>query len=124
MNIKSFVMRQFARFRFFISKIASFFSMFNFITLLLILLTGMGISLAWYWIIIAYVGVTVLGLILVFITEKLGLWNIDFIQTWKMDRRNFFLQTNKYSAINIELMSRKTEEELEQMKNEIEEGWK
>ena len=118
------MIRQLARFRYFVQKFGSFFTMANFITLLLILLTDMGLVLPWYWIIIIYIGLSVTGLLLVFVLEKFGLFHVEFLQLWKMNTAKLFLQQSQLNAINIELASRFTDEELLQKKKEIEGSWR
>lgn len=120
----SFVIRQFARFRFFIVKFGAFFSMANFITLILILFANMGVILTWYWLLVVYVSMGVAGLVLVFVLERMGSWDVEFLQRWKMENKKLFLQQSELNAVNIELMRRKTNDQLAEKKKSLLDGWK
>ena len=120
---KNFITKQFARFRYFVNRVSVFFALANFISLIVIMLTGLGMQLNWYWLVIIYVGFIFFGLLGVYVLERLGVWRIDLFQTWKMVASELFKQKSEYNAVMIELMRRKTVKELMVIKEELERRW-
>lgn len=124
MEGKNFFSRQLGRIRYFVITFAFLITVFNFINIFLLMLSNLDITIKWYWIIISYAVSIVLAPIISYIFEKMGIFQVDVLQRWKMSEKELYTQKIHYQATVIELQSRKTTDELLEDKRLLEEGWK
>ena len=124
MVIRSFIMRQLARLRFFAVSFAFFFTMFNFVNILVLMLANIGVIIEWYWLLVMYAGISLFGLFFTFLLEKSKMWSVDVIQTWKMSQRELADDRLQYQALLMAESFRLNDEEIIDAKKKLEDKWK
>jgi hypothetical protein len=124
MGIKGFISRQLGRTRYSVLAFAFLLTIVNTINTFLNMLSNMDIIIKWYWIVILYISSIMLTPIVSYILEKLGVFQIDVLQRWKMSEEKLFKEKMLYQATMISIQSKKNMEELLKTKETIENGWK
>jgi len=111
-KLASFLVRQLTRYQYGVSKFSFIFQVSNFVALLLLLLTNVGLSLRIRGIALIYVLMFVGGLIFIFSIELLGGWHTDTFQLFSMKEKKIFQMKTKLNSYYIALAMKKSEEEL------------
>lgn len=118
-----FLVRQLTRFQLGVSKFSAIFQVSNFVSLILLLLTNVGVSIRLRWIALIYVGIIIIGLSIVLVIEKLGGWHTDTRQIFDMKERTLYdlkikLQSY-YIALAIKMPKEELLEQIEKLQNNL-----
>lgn len=111
-KLVNFLVRQLTRYQYGVSKFSFVFQVSNFVSLLLLLLTQVGLSLKMGWVALIYVLMFVSGLIIIFVIESIGGWHTDTFQLFSMKEKRIFQLKTKLNSYYIALAMKLSEEEL------------
>lgn len=100
-NLAMFLVRQITRYQFGTAKFSFVFQISNFVSLLLLLLTQVGLSLRIRWIVIIYVLIFIFGLAGIVILERLDAWQIEKRQLFNMSNLDLYIDQVEYSSLKI-----------------------
>ena len=112
-KVIDFFVRQLTRLQYGLSKFSIFFSAANFISLILLVLTNLGLAIKYWHLAVIYVSLLLGGILLALIIEKFGGWHIDKRQQFNMITRNLFKDQQVYNSLMIAKAMRLTDEELD-----------
>jgi len=119
-KIASFLIRQITRIQYGATRFNFIFAMSNFVSLLLLVLTNIGLTLKPIWLVVIYVSMFLGGLIFIISIEKLGGWQIEKRQLFNMSNAVLWKDQMEYNSLKIADAMSLSKEERDARKEQIE----